>query len=297
MQALEYLADCFGGVEGGTQPGEARFQPSGFETREEIMRSAPVGVLGGLRVLRSTSSAAVKRVVSTALAARDDRNQAVAFRFVNAYNFALANRNEAYFDTLAWDRSINFPDGKPLAFSLSLLEWAQFDQVRGPDTMPAVIRQGQASGLRHFLLGGTDETLAKLERVISQRFPDALVVGAIAPPFRSLSSEELARQDGVILDARPDIVWVGLGTPKQDFEAKRLTEQHGLVTACVGAAFDFMAGAKSEAPVVFRRVGLEWAFRLATEPRRLWRRYLFGNSRFVRLVIVEAVRRRVRRGV
>jgi len=88
------------------------------------------------------------------------------------------------------------------------------------------------------------------------------------------------------------VVWVGLGTPKQDFEAQRICDSLQVTAAAVGAAFDFVAGTKPEAPDWMRRLSLEWAFRLMSEPRRLWRRYLFGNSRFIMLVAREALARR-----
>jgi N-acetylglucosaminyldiphosphoundecaprenol N-acetyl-beta-D-mannosaminyltransferase len=105
-----------------------------------------------------------------------------------------------------------------------------------------------------------------------------------------MSPDEKAEQDRAITEADPDIVWIGLGTPKQDFEAARLARATGRCCIGVGAAFDFAAGAKREAPAALRRFGLEWAFRLATEPGRLWRRYVLGNPRFL-LLLFRAWRR------
>ncbi len=113
----------------------------------------------------------------------------------------------------------------------------------------------------------------------------------ISPPFRPLTEGERAEQDAKIKASGAQVV-CGLGTPKQDLEAQRTCDVVGVTTAAVGAAFDFVAGTKPEAPHWMRRLTLEWTFRLLSEPRRLWRRYLFGNTRFVVMVIRAIVHRR-----
>lgn len=112
-----------------------------------------------------------------------------------------------------------------------------------------------------------------------------MLAGAESPPFRDLTDDERREQDDRIQASRADIVWVGLGTPKQDFEAERLAEALPLLAAAVGAAFDFTAGTVKPAPAWMQRSGLEWAHRLASEPRQLWRRYLIGNARFVSIAL------------
>jgi N-acetylglucosaminyldiphosphoundecaprenol N-acetyl-beta-D-mannosaminyltransferase len=131
-----------------------------------------------------------------------------------------------------------------------------------------------------------------LKCAIDKRFPGALIVGMISPPFHPLTDAERADQDSAINASDADVVWVGLGTPKQDFEAQRVCDECGVTTVAVGAAFDFVAGTKPEAPNWMRRLSLEWVFRLLTEPRRLWKRYLFGNTRFITIVLKESLRRR-----
>ena len=123
--------------------------------------------------------------------------------------------------------------------------------------------------------------LGELETAVRRHYRRAAVVGTDSPPFRSLSDEERAHQADRIRASGAQIVWVGLGTPKQDFEVARLARELPLVFVAVGAAFDFVAGTKRQAPQWMQRNGLEWTFRLASEPGRLWRRYLFGNARFV----------------
>ena len=107
----------------------------------------------------------------------------------------------------------------------------------------------------------------------------------MSPPFRQLTTGELKDQDSIIRGDAPDIVWVGLGTPKQDYEAQRLASESGFVAIAVGAAFDFSAGTKREAPVWMRNLAIEWVYRFMSEPQRLWRRYIIGNAVFLFAVL------------
>jgi N-acetylglucosaminyldiphosphoundecaprenol N-acetyl-beta-D-mannosaminyltransferase len=130
---------------------------------------------------------------------------------------------------------------------------------------------------------------------LPQLAPGVTVVGAEAPPFRPLTTQEEQEMVARIKGAQADIVWVGLGTPKQDVFVSQLRDSIGVPLVAVGAAFDFVAGTKPMAPPWIQRHGLEWAFRLATEPRRLWKRYLLGNTVFVWGVMRDEIRLR-RRG-
>ena len=247
------------------------------------------GTLNGISVERTSLDAAVatfiQGVASGALAQ--------AHRLVNSYTFALADTEPAYKALLAHS-GVNLPDGKPLVAALNRLDRrAQpFRQVRGPSFFVKCLDEGRAQGVRHFFLGGSADLLDALKLTVNKRFPGTEIVGTISPPFRPLTDTERAEQDAAIRASGAQVVWVGLGTPKQDFEAQRICDALGITTAAVGAAFDFVAGTKPEAPNWMRRVGLEWVFRLISEPRRLWRRYLFGNTRFLMLVLREAWGRR-----
>lgn len=167
------------------------------------------------------------------------------------------------------------------------------ERVYGPDLTLAVCAASAAQGWRHFLLGATDETLAALTGNLQRRFPDLQIVGTLAPPFRPMTGAEEAEIVAAINAARPDIVWIGLGAPKQE---KWMARHRGQVAAPmmigVGAAFDFLAGTKRQAPPWMGRNGLEWLFRLCSEPRRLARRYLAGNALFVALTLARLVRGR-----
>ncbi len=198
--------------------------------------------------------------------------------FANAYTIALADAHAQYAALL--NDGITFTDGVPVAwvgrrsYGVGSDQWPR---VYGPDFMQAVL----ARGGRHYLLGGSGSTLQALRNEIARLWPMCEVAGYESPPFRSLTSAERNAQDARIEASGAHFVWVGLGTPKQDWEAARITATTGVTSLAVGAAFDFLAGTKPQAPQWMQRNGLEWTHRMATEPRRLSRRYLWGNPRFL----------------
>ncbi len=168
------------------------------------------------------------------------------------------------------------------------------ERVYGPDLMLATFARSETTGWRHFLLGSTPATLDRLSTRLADRFPRAQVVGSLSPPPPTAYAADDDEPAALIAATRPDIVWVGLSTPKQE---RWMAANVGRVTAPVlvgvGAAFDFHAGVKRQAPPWIRRSGLEWAFRLASEPRRLGVRYVRNNPRFLWLLLREAVAERV----
>lgn len=187
------------------------------------------------------------------------------------------------------------PDGMPLVW-LGRLRGYRVERVYGPDLMLAVCERGLARGYRHFFFGGAPGVADELARRLRGRFPGLLVVGVYAPPFRALAEAEERAVATLIDDSGADIVWVGLGTPKQDYWVARFRPRiRASVLIAVGAAFDFHAGRVRQAPHLLRRVGLEWLYRLTREPARLWRRYLLGNPRFVALALRQLIAERWRR--
>lgn len=211
------------------------------------------------------------------------RRLGVSAHFANAYNVAIA-RTDAEYARLLNTADYVFSDGVPVTWVGKRAhpdEADDWERVYGPDVMNMVLAVSTADGPAHYLLGGSPEVLDQLQDAISAKYPQARVVGAESPPFRPASPEELAERDQRIRDSGATMVWVGLGTPKQDYEVARIAEQLPVVSLAVGAAFDFIAGSTSQAPVWMQRNGLEWAYRLSQEPRRLGRRYLWGNSVFL----------------
>ncbi len=180
------------------------------------------------------------------------------------------------------------PDGMPMVWMGWLQGHREMDRVYGPDLMLDVCQASVARGLRHFFYGGANGVAADLKCQLTDRFPGLQVVGTFEPPFRPLNTAEAEALRRQVEECRPDIFWVGLSTPKQArFMAEYLPKLTVTLMAGVGAAFDFHTGRVKQAPPWMQRSGLEWFFRLWQEPRRLWRRYLRNNPRFVLLALVQ----------
>jgi N-acetylglucosaminyldiphosphoundecaprenol N-acetyl-beta-D-mannosaminyltransferase len=175
------------------------------------------------------------------------------------------------------------PDGQPLVWALRMLGHDLPDRVYGPTLMDVACARAARSGQRFYLYGGRNQgALVQLARTLRLRHPGLQIVGGHVPPFRPLTAAE---EDAVVADierCRADVVWVGIGVPKQEkWMARMRPRLSAPVLVGVGAAFDFHAGLIPQAPDWMQRTGLEWLFRLVQEPRRLWRRYLRYNPRFV----------------
>ena len=182
------------------------------------------------------------------------------------------------------------PDGMPLAWLLKLSGHGHADRVSGVDLMFALFEMSDKRDYTHYLYGASEDALARLQANLTRQFPAARIVGAISPPFRSLTEEEDKDITKRINESGADIVWVGLSTPKQErwMAAHRdRLDAPGLIG--VGAAFDFHAGLVRRAPRFIQRSGFEWLFRLAMEPRRLWKRYLTNNPQFVLLLLAQTI--------
>lgn len=180
------------------------------------------------------------------------------------------------------ESGLTTPDGVPLVWCGRLAGSRVIRRVYGPDLMLEVLATAVERGWSSYFYGGTPDTLAQLESRLIDRFPGLRIAGSWAPPFRELTPDEERSAIDAINAAGPDLVWVGLGCPKQEqWMHRHRAALRAPVLLGVGAAFDFHAGTKRQAPKWMQRVGLEWSFRLATEPRRLWRRYLLGNASFV----------------
>lgn len=181
------------------------------------------------------------------------------------------------------DATLVVPDGQPLVWALHLLGQPKATRVYGPDLMAHYCARCARSQTPIYLHGGRDlASVQLLARLLQQRFPGLVIAGAGAEPFRTLTSEEEEEIIGQINDSGAHVVWIGTGQPRQELWMSRLRERLAPpLLVAVGAAFDFHAGLTPQAPPWMGRHGLEWTYRLAREPRRLWRRYARYNPRFV----------------
>ena len=182
------------------------------------------------------------------------------------------------------------PDGMPVVWLTRAAGHPHVSRVYGPDLMFDFCARSIGPGYRHYFYGGAEGVPEQLVAALTTRFPGLQVAGGYSPPFRPLTPKEDAEVVDRINTARPDVVWVGLGSPKQDlWMATHRERLEAPLLVGVGAAFDFYTGRVRQAPRWMMRVGLEWLFRLFQQPRRLWRRYLLGNPRFVVNVILQRV--------
>lgn len=176
---------------------------------------------------------------------------------------------------------LNTPDGMPTVWIGRAQGFRHMDRVYGPDLMHAVCEFTRQTSYTHFLYGGAEGVAQMLKERLKEKFPGIKVVGTYTPPFRPLTEAEENELTALVNGLKPDIIWVGLSTPKQEkFMAAHLDKFDTTLMFGVGAAFDFLAGRVPQAPRWIQRAGLEWLFRLCCEPRRLWRRYLRNNPLF-----------------
>jgi len=185
------------------------------------------------------------------------------------------------------------PDGVPLVW-VGRARGRNIGRVCGLDVLPDLCDRGRPQGARHYFYGGGEGVAQQLASRLIARYPGLCVVGAETPPFRPLTADEEDAMVGRLNAARPDYVWVGLGTPKQDlWLAEHRDRLDAAAIMAVGAAFDIIGGFRPRAPYAMQRFGLEWLFRLIQEPRRLAVRYTLVNARFVRIVAADAIRSRM----
>ena len=225
------------------------------------------------------------------LLTRQKRRAEAAYVCVRDVNGVIESQRDPRLLAIHEKAAMVTPDGMPMVWLGKRAGFAHIERVYGPDLMLAVCAISEDRGYRHFLYGGGEGVVELLQRRLEARFDGLEVVGTHTPPFRPLSPAERQAAAAEIIASGADIVWVGLGSPKQEhWMAEMAPLLPGKVLIGVGAAFDFHAGLKRQAPRWIQRSGMEWAFRLATEPRRLWRRYLFNNTQFVLMLLLEALR-------
>jgi N-acetylglucosaminyldiphosphoundecaprenol N-acetyl-beta-D-mannosaminyltransferase len=236
----------------------------------------------GLAVTAATYAGAVEWCLTRALR----RDKAYAVEAANTHVAALA-RMDVSFGAAMRSFDLICPDGMPLVWVLNLKlshEEKLTDRVYGPTLMLETLKatEGRSMHFQHFLLGGKPETLEKLTLNFATRFPDAFVAGSYSPPFGDWPADELETIIRKIRESGANLIWVGLGCPKQEqWIASNKDHLPPGVYFGIGAAFAFHADEIRQAPPIIQRLGLEWAYRLAMEPRRLFKRYFTYNSLFI----------------
>jgi N-acetylglucosaminyldiphosphoundecaprenol N-acetyl-beta-D-mannosaminyltransferase len=230
-----------------------------------------------MRVDATSYEDAVGRVTSWA---KEQRSRYVCVANVN--NVMEAHDNRAFMSVMN-GADLNTADGMPLAWGLRGLGVKSARRVYGPDLTVSVLSAAAEQGIPVGFYGGEPACLSDLLAVVKMRWPRLQVAYNYCPPFRQLTSDEDREVVDEINRSGARILLVGLGCPKQEVWMAKHVGKVNAVMIGIGAAFDFIAGRKKQAPKLVQSMGMEWAFRLATEPRRLWRRYLKHNPRFVTL--------------
>lgn len=243
------------------------------------MRTIPII---GLPVAATNYAGAVDWILTNALHA----DRACAVEAANTHVAALARTNKAFGDSMSRFDLI-CPDGMPLVWALNTKLTATeklTDRVYGPTLMLETLKAtaGKASDFKHFLLGGKQSTLDELTRSFATRFPDVAITGTHSPPFGEWPEDEFELITGKIRNSGANLIWVGLGCPKQEnwIAANKDRLPPGVYFG-IGAAFAFHAGEVRQAPPLIQKSGMEWAYRVAMEPRRLFKRYFTYNSLFL----------------
>lgn len=231
-----------------------------------------------------------------ALLAAPRAGRALTVAVCNVHSVMTARKNPAVRQAIV-SADVATPDGQPLVWAIRAMGENRQGRVYGPELMR---RASSVTGLRHYLYGSTEATLEMLERALCELNPELRIVGKHAPPFRPVTDSELSADIDSIRSSGANVVWVGLGMPKQELWIQTVKNRLPHVALVgVGAAFDILAGRVRQAPPLIQRMGLEWAFRLAQEPGRLWRRYLWNNPAYLvllgRQIIAHRLNGRTRR--
>lgn len=254
--------------------------PPGGPNERELILGEPVDAVG--------KADAVRKVIDRALVGEPG-----AYVCLTNVHSTTDSRRIAPLRAAAHGAFLSVPDGMPLVWILRRRGFKRTEKITGVEFAPLVVEAGLEKKVRHYFYGSAPGVAEAAGRALKQRFPEAEVVGASTPPF----AEEwpLDELQDELRRTRPHIMWVGLGAPKQEIWMSEVAGTLDVpMMIGIGAGFDFLAGTKKAAPSFSRHIGLEWLFRLLMEPRRLWRRYILGNSLFVVLLLREAISRRRR---
>jgi N-acetylglucosaminyldiphosphoundecaprenol N-acetyl-beta-D-mannosaminyltransferase len=270
-------------------------EPALAEQLVDVRWTGPCGDCAVKRNLVTVNSVAFdvlnEDAFSAAITQFKDCGNSHVVHFLAAHPTVVARQVPAYGDLLG-SGDLIVSDGTPIALTMRVKD-RHARRVTSTDGFIRVCSDGLSSGLRHYFVGGANDAVAAAIREnLHTSFPGIEIVGFEVPPFRPYEDDEFDELLASIRASGADVVWVGIGAPKQEVLSHRLrTANAAPAIVTIGATFDFVAGTKSRAPRLFRAVGLEWFYRVMLEPRRLWRRYLLGNVQFVGGVLRDGIRR------
>jgi len=220
-------------------------------------------------------------VIDAILDAVETNNQ-IRLNFTNVHVVMTAQNNKELMAALNHSNALSQPDGMPLVWAMKTYEKNIKDRVYGPDTFELCMKKSAELNLKHFFYGSTEKTLSLLQNNLLEKFSGLIIAGSYSPPFRPLTKKEENDVAKKINESGANIVWVGLGAPKQEIWVNKMAKKLSApVIVAIGAAFDFHAGTVKQAPDWMQNHGLEWLFRLIQEPRRLWFRYLYYNPLYI----------------
>ena len=239
-----------------------------------ILSSSSRHILGQ-RVDYTTYERAAAQVLGMA------RNGQGGYVCISTVHMVMEGHDDQEFRQMVNAAELVTPDGMPLVWGLKLLGIKEATRVYGPKLTPEVCREATKQGVPVGFYGGTEKVLARMKANLLSDYPALNIAYIYSPPFRPLTEQEDTRIVQDIIASGPKVLFVGLGCPKQEWWMAAHKDRLPIPMLGVGAAFDFIAGIKPQAPGWMQRLGLEWLFRLISEPRRLWRRYLYHNPRFL----------------
>jgi N-acetylglucosaminyldiphosphoundecaprenol N-acetyl-beta-D-mannosaminyltransferase len=207
----------------------------------------------------------------------------------NVHTTIMAYDNENY-KNVQNSAYMRLPDGSPLAKLCNRRGHEKCSRVTGPDLMKEIFKISEQHGYSHFFYGSTAETLSELESTLKSEFPKLNIAGVYSPPFRELTEPEDTEIIKMINEKSPDFLWIGLGAPKQEIWMYNHKDKINSLMIGVGAGFDYMTGKIKRAPVIMQKLSLEWLYRLIQDPKRLWKRYVVTNFKFIYLVFIKGIK-------
>jgi len=223
------------------------------------------------------------------------QNEKSSYVCVSNVHMLIEAYRDKEFSKIVNNADIATPDGMPLAKSMRFIYGLHQDRVAGMDIMPSIIKEAESKGMSIYLYGSTDDVLELIVAKLKREYPDLIVAGYYAPPFRPLSQKEKDEVIDKINASNPQFVLVALGCPKQE---KWMAENKNKINSCmlgVGGAFSVFAGVQKRAPKWMQKGSLEWVYRFYQEPQRLWKRYLVTNSLFSVLMLKFSIEHFIRR--